>query len=43
LIRDWYKEIKEFTSVELDALANEPFDEQEFKKEYGTGKFAYLE
>ena len=40
LIRDWYKEIKEFTSAELDALANEPFDEQEFKKEYGIGKFA---
>lgn len=40
LIRDWYKEAKEFTSAELGALANEPFDEQEFKKEYGIDKFA---
>lgn len=39
LIKDWYKEVREFTPEELAALANEPFDEQEFKKEYGINKF----
>lgn len=39
LIKDWYNEVRDFTDTELDALANEPFDEQEFKKEYGVDKF----
>jgi acetylornithine deacetylase/succinyl-diaminopimelate desuccinylase-like protein len=36
LIKDWYKEAREFTPEELVALSNEPFDEQEFKREYGV-------
>ena len=39
LIKDWYKEVREFTPEELAVLANEPFDDQEFKKEYGIDKF----
>jgi acetylornithine deacetylase/succinyl-diaminopimelate desuccinylase-like protein len=39
LIRDWYKDVREFTPEELSLIANEPFDEEEFKKEYGIDKF----
>jgi acetylornithine deacetylase/succinyl-diaminopimelate desuccinylase-like protein len=39
LIRDWYKEIREFTPNELSIIAKEPFDEQKFKREYGINKF----
>lgn len=39
LIKDWYKEVKEFTREELDVIAHEPFDEIEFKKEYGLTEF----
>jgi acetylornithine deacetylase/succinyl-diaminopimelate desuccinylase-like protein len=39
LIKDWYREVREFTIEEIDAIANEPFDEQKFKKEYGIDKF----
>lgn len=39
LIKDWYKEVREFTPEELAVLANEPFDDQGFKKEYGIDKF----
>jgi acetylornithine deacetylase/succinyl-diaminopimelate desuccinylase-like protein len=39
LIKDWYKEVREFTPEELAVLASEPFDDQEFKKEYGIDKF----
>jgi acetylornithine deacetylase/succinyl-diaminopimelate desuccinylase-like protein len=39
LIKDWYKEVREFTHEELSVIANEPFDEQEFKKEYDIDKF----
>jgi acetylornithine deacetylase/succinyl-diaminopimelate desuccinylase-like protein len=40
LIKDWYKEVKQFTSEEIGAITKEPFDEEEFKKEYGIEKFA---
>ena len=33
LIKDWYKEVREFTPEELAVLASEPFDDQEFKKD----------
>jgi len=39
LIRDWYKEVNEFTPEELTVVADEPFDEQEFKNEYGLTRF----
>jgi acetylornithine deacetylase/succinyl-diaminopimelate desuccinylase-like protein len=39
LIKDWYKDVREFTSEELSLIANEPFDEEKFKKEYGIDKF----
>jgi acetylornithine deacetylase/succinyl-diaminopimelate desuccinylase-like protein len=39
LIRGWYKDVREFTPEELSLIANEPFDEEEFKKEYGIDKF----
>lgn len=39
LIRDWYKEADTFTREELGVIANEPFDETSFKKEYGISRF----
>jgi acetylornithine deacetylase/succinyl-diaminopimelate desuccinylase-like protein len=34
-IKDWYKEVKPFTKEELEIISREPFDEREFKNEYG--------
>ncbi len=34
-IKDWYKEVKPFTKEELEIVSREPFDEREFKNEYG--------
>ena len=39
LIKDWYKEVKPFTRQEMHLLAKEPFDERDFKKEYGVSRF----
>ena len=39
LIKDWYKEVYSFTKEELNLIQSEPFDEKEFKKEYGIKKF----
>jgi acetylornithine deacetylase/succinyl-diaminopimelate desuccinylase-like protein len=39
LIKDWYKEVRPFTEQELSVIASEPFDAEEFKKEYGVSKF----
>ena len=39
LIKDWYKEVREFTSEELDLVFRDPFDEQEFKRQYAVRKF----
>ena len=39
LIKDWYKEVRSFTKEELDVIAQEPFDEKEFKQEYGIVRF----
>ena len=41
LIKEWYKEVRDFTPEEIHAITTEPFDEEEFKKEYGIEKFAY--
>jgi acetylornithine deacetylase/succinyl-diaminopimelate desuccinylase-like protein len=38
-IKDWYKEVRPFTKQELAVIAKEPFDEQEFKEEYGVRRF----
>lgn len=39
LIKDWYKEVKSFTKEELGVISKEPFDDKEFKQEYGIGRF----
>jgi len=39
LIKDWYKEVEDFTNEELRVIASEPFDEKSFKKEYGIKRF----
>ena len=39
LIKDWYKEVKQFTKKELEIIKKEPFDEQSFKKEFGITSF----
>jgi acetylornithine deacetylase/succinyl-diaminopimelate desuccinylase-like protein len=39
LIKDWYNEVRDFTPEELDAIVQEPFDEKEFKEEYGVERF----
>jgi acetylornithine deacetylase/succinyl-diaminopimelate desuccinylase-like protein len=39
LIKDWYKEVRPFMEQELSVIASEPFDVEEFKKEYGVSKF----
>jgi acetylornithine deacetylase/succinyl-diaminopimelate desuccinylase-like protein len=39
LIRDWYKEVREFTPDELDNISQERFNEREFKSHYGVDKF----
>jgi len=39
LIKDWYKEVDPFTKQELKLIQTEPFDEKEFKKEYGIKRF----
>src|SRR5688572_1536585 len=39
LIKDWYKEVINFSQDELNLLDKEPFDEEIFKKEYGISKF----
>lgn len=39
LIRDWYADVRQFNADELEVISNEPFDEQEFKKEYGISRF----
>jgi len=39
LIKDWYKEVRAFTKDELDMISKEPFDDLEFKQEYGIRRF----
>jgi len=39
LIKDWYKEVREFNRAESECISREPFDEREFKDEYGQDKF----
>lgn len=39
LIKDWYKEVREFTPDEVDNISLEPFNEKEFKSHYGVDKF----
>ncbi|HXW01780.1 MAG TPA: M20/M25/M40 family metallo-hydrolase, partial [Candidatus Nitrosotenuis sp.] len=35
LIKDWYKEVVPFSNGDLKLLSKEPFDEKDFKAEYG--------
>ncbi len=39
LIKDWYKEVLPFSDVDLKLLSKEPFDEKDFKAEYGIKEF----
>ena len=39
LIKNWYKEVRDFSEEELKILDKEPFDEELCKKEYGISKF----
>ncbi|HEX9844945.1 MAG TPA: M20/M25/M40 family metallo-hydrolase [Candidatus Nitrosotenuis sp.] len=39
LIKDWYKEVVPFRGVDLKLLNKEPFDENDFKAEYGIKEF----
>jgi acetylornithine deacetylase/succinyl-diaminopimelate desuccinylase-like protein len=39
LITDWYKEVRDLTDGEQALLANESFDETQFKTEYGIRSF----
>jgi acetylornithine deacetylase/succinyl-diaminopimelate desuccinylase-like protein len=39
LIKDWYKEVRPFTKEELGVISKEPFDDREFKQEYGISRF----
>ena len=38
LIKDWYKEVRSFTKEELKVISKEPFDDKEFKQEYGINR-----
>jgi len=39
LIKDWYKEVQPLTKSDIKILKSFPFDEKEFKKEYGIKEF----
>ena len=39
LVKDWYREARPFTERELAVIADEPFDEKEFRQEYGVRSF----
>jgi len=39
LIKDWYKEVQQLDKSDIEILKSFPFDEKEFKKEYGIGGF----
>jgi len=39
LIKDWYKEVKSFTKTDLKLIKAEPFDKNDFKKEFGITQF----
>lgn len=39
LVKDWYRDVRGFTKQELAVISREPFDEQEFRKEYGVSRF----
>jgi len=39
LIKDWYREVVSFSDVDLKLLSKEPFDEKDFKAEYGIKEF----
>jgi acetylornithine deacetylase/succinyl-diaminopimelate desuccinylase-like protein len=39
LIQDWYKDIRKLTPQELKLIKLEPFDEEDFKRNYGIQKF----
>lgn len=39
LIKDWYKEVIQFTRDEINIISKEPFDEHSFKQEFGISGF----
>jgi hypothetical protein len=40
LIEKWYREVKRFSRKEMMAIAQEEFDEEDFKRETGIKSFA---
>ena len=39
LIKDWYNEVRNFSTRDISLLEQEPFNEEYFRKEYDIGKF----
>ena len=39
LIKDWYKEVQPLSKLDIEILKSFPFDEKEFRKEYGIKEF----
>jgi acetylornithine deacetylase/succinyl-diaminopimelate desuccinylase-like protein len=39
LIKNWYKDVRDFSEAELEMLDKEPFDEEICKREYGINNF----
>ncbi len=39
MIKNWYDDINEFSQEEMNAISDEYFNEESFKKEYGITKF----
>jgi acetylornithine deacetylase/succinyl-diaminopimelate desuccinylase-like protein len=39
LINEWYRDVRDATEEEICAIKDEPFDDEDFKNEYGIEKF----
>ena len=39
LIKDWYKEVTRFSKKDLELISKEPFDANQFRKEFGIKSF----
>jgi acetylornithine deacetylase/succinyl-diaminopimelate desuccinylase-like protein len=39
LVKEWYKEVREFSAEEIYLIQQEPFNEESFKNEYSIEKF----
>ena len=39
LVRDWYREVRPLSEMDLELIGREPFDEDRFKREFGVDGF----